>query len=112
MPVFAVRGPSVRIFARASPSPSPHAPPRRRPSEPRQSAMKIGGRSVDSFLRSVDAKVIGILLYGPDLGLVRERAERLTTAIAGDTADPFRVSEIRPQQLRDEPGLLADEVAA
>jgi DNA polymerase III subunit delta len=74
--------------------------------------MKITGRSVDSFLRSVDAKVIAILLYGPDLGLVRERAERLTVAIAGDTADPFRVSEVRPQQLRDEPGLLADEAAA
>lgn len=74
--------------------------------------MKITGRSVDSFLRGTDAKIIAILLYGPDLGLIRERAERLTVAIAGDAADPFRVSEVRPQQLRDEPGLLADEVAA
>src|SRR5262249_23015598 len=50
--------------------------------------------------------------YGPDAGLVRERADRLTAAIAGATTDPFRVSEVTPERLRDQPSLLRDEAAA
>ncbi|MGH6959861.1 MAG: DNA polymerase III subunit delta [Dongiaceae bacterium] len=74
--------------------------------------MKIQARSVDSFLRRIDAKISVILLYGPDGGLVRERADRLAVSIAGDAGDPFRVSEITAARLRDEPTLLADEAAA
>ena len=74
--------------------------------------MKITGRTIESFLRSVDAAVAAVLFYGPDAGLVRERADRLTAAVAGDLADPFRISEVTPERLRDQPSLLADEAAA
>jgi DNA polymerase-3 subunit delta len=33
-------------------------------------------------------------------------------AVAGDADDPFRVSEVTPEQLRDQPSLLVDEAAA
>ncbi len=74
--------------------------------------MKIKAAGIDSFLRRVDATVAAVLLYGPDSGLVRERADRLVAGIAGEGDDPFRVSEVSAARLRDEPTLLADEAAA
>src|SRR5215831_7828181 len=38
--------------------------------------MKVAGYNVDTFLRGIDARIAAILLYGPDRGLVRERADR------------------------------------
>lgn len=74
--------------------------------------MKVTARNVESFLRGVDGKIAAVLLYGPDVGLVHERAGRLTAAVAGDSGDPFRVSEITPARLHEEPSALADETAA
>ena len=74
--------------------------------------MKIASRNIESFLDRVDDTLVGVLVYGPDAGLVRERADRLATAVAGDAADPFRVSEVTSERLREQPSLLADEAAA
>jgi DNA polymerase-3 subunit delta len=74
--------------------------------------MKIAARNIDSFLDGVDDAVAAVLLYGPDAGLVRERADRLAAAVAGDAADPFRVSDVTAERLREQPSLLADEAAA
>jgi len=72
--------------------------------------MKLAARQVEAFL---DSPSVGcVLLYGPDGGLVRERAERLTKLIAGDAGDPFRVAEIAASSLRDDPARLADEANA
>jgi DNA polymerase-3 subunit delta len=74
--------------------------------------MKISARNVDGFLAGIDESLTAVLIYGPDAGLVRERGDRLATSIAGDAADPFRVSEVTPERLRDRPSLLLDEAAA
>lgn len=74
--------------------------------------MKISGRSTEGFLRGVGPEVAAILLYGPDAGLVRERSDRLVAATAGDAADPFAVSEIPVERLREQASLIADEAAA
>ena len=74
--------------------------------------MKVSARNVEGFLAGVDESVAAVLVYGPDTGLVRERADRLAAAVAGDAADPFRVSEVTPERLRDQPSLLVDEAAA
>ncbi len=74
--------------------------------------MKLAGRDIESFLRGVDAAVAAVLFYGPDAGLVHERADRLTAAVAGDAADPFRVSDVTVEGLRDQPSLLSDEASA
>jgi DNA polymerase-3 subunit delta len=74
--------------------------------------MKIAARNIDSFLDGVDDAVAAVLLYGPDAGLVRERSDRLAATVAGDAADPFRVSEVTAERLREQPSLLADEAAA
>jgi DNA polymerase-3 subunit delta len=74
--------------------------------------MKLAGAGVESFLKSPTAAVRAVLLYGPDSGLVRERMNRLTVAVAGSTDDPFRVAEFAAATLRDDPARLADEAAA
>lgn len=72
--------------------------------------MKLTARQIDGFLKQPGTSAV--LLYGPDSGLVRERAELLTRRVAGDAADPFRVAELTPAMLRDDPARLADEAQA
>ena len=74
--------------------------------------MKIKANRVDAFLRSPDAAVRAVLLYGPDAGLVRERAQALTLTVAGDLSDPFRVAELTGAAIRQDPPTLNDEAAA
>lgn len=72
--------------------------------------MKLTARQIDGFLKQPSTSAV--LIYGPDSGLVRERAGQLTRLVAGDVADPFRVAELTPAMLRDDPARLADEAQA
>lgn len=74
--------------------------------------MKLKPAEIRSFLASPPAKVAAVLIYGPDSGLVRERAEALVRKIAGSLDDPFRVTEIGGTQLKDDPARLSDEAFA
>jgi DNA polymerase-3 subunit delta len=74
--------------------------------------MKVATGSAEKCLRAPPPAVRAVLLYGPDAGLVRERADALVRLVAGDLADPFRVAEIAASALRDDPARLADEAAA
>jgi DNA polymerase III subunit delta len=74
--------------------------------------MKIAPREQARFLQAAEASVAAVLFYGPDQGLVRERALELVARVAGDAGDPFRVVELGFAQLKDDPARLADEAAA
>lgn len=74
--------------------------------------MKIAAAKIESFVRNPVAAVRAVLLYGPDAGLVRERADRLGGTVVPDLADPFLVSELTGAALADDPARLADEAAA
>jgi DNA polymerase-3 subunit delta len=74
--------------------------------------MKLTGARLTSFLRSPDPKVLAVLIYGPDHGLIRERAQTLAAAVTGDPTDPFRNVDLEPSVLRSEPSRLLDEAAA
>jgi DNA polymerase-3 subunit delta len=74
--------------------------------------VKLSASKVDGFMRALDPAVRAILLYGPDDGLVRERADVLTGQVVDDLADPFRVTELTPAHLKEDPARLADEAAA
>ena len=63
-------------------------------------------------MRAPDPAARAVLVYGPDGGLVRERADALARHVVPDRADPFRVAELGPAQLKDDPARLADEAAA
>jgi len=74
--------------------------------------MKIAARQVEAFVRSPDPAVRAILVYGPDQGAVRERADLLCKSVVDDLADTFRVVDIPPKNLNADPALLSDEAAA
>ncbi len=74
--------------------------------------VKIPNRGIDAFVRAPDSGIVAVLLFGEDNGLVRERAGRLATAVVDDPTDPFRVAELLPSILKDEPTRLFDEMGA
>ena len=74
--------------------------------------MKVTARQADGFVKSPDPGIRAVLVYGPDLGLIRERAETLIKFVAGDPPDPFNVVDLASERLRKDPALLADEAAA
>lgn len=71
--------------------------------------MKYTGAKVEAFLRSPDPAARAILVFGPDEGLVRERAQRLGRLAVEDLSDPFRVVEIFGSDLKSDPARLSDE---
>ncbi|MGH6878456.1 MAG: DNA polymerase III subunit delta [Rhizomicrobium sp.] len=66
----------------------------------------------ERLLARLPPGIIAVLLYGPDQGLVHERAERLALSIVSDRRDPFRVAEIEGASLLDDPASLFAEAAA
>ncbi len=73
--------------------------------------MKLAPSRIEAFAAKPDPAVRAILVYGPDAGLVRERAERLCRSVVEDLRDPFRVAELNAAALREDPARLADEAA-
>ncbi len=74
--------------------------------------MKLSGARIEPFIKSPDPAVRAILVFGPDLGLVNERVQRLMKSVVKDISDPFRVTELTPAALKETPSRLADEAAA
>lgn len=74
--------------------------------------MKFTTAQISSFLQSPDPKVRVVLFYGPDAGLVRERADSLAKKIVDDVNDPFRVSLLTGSMISDIAAKLYDEVSA
>lgn len=74
--------------------------------------MKLSGAKIEAFVKSPDAAVFAVLIYGPDSGLVSQRAEKLSKHVVEDLHDPFRVVDISMERLKDDPALLSDEMAA
>ena len=74
--------------------------------------MKIAPRQVDEFLNRPNAAVAAVLIYGPDLGLVRERADQLIRNVVEDINDPFLISSLNGPALRQDSTALVDNAAA
>lgn len=74
--------------------------------------VKIAPRQTDSFLARPDPAIRAVVIYGPDQGLVRERADRVVRAVAGDLQDPFRVVELSVSSVVGDPASLVDEAMA
>lgn len=74
--------------------------------------MKVAPQQAESFVQNLPAPTRAVLLYGPDQGMVRERADTLITNCAGDRRDPFRVVDLTADELKADPARLSDEAAA
>lgn len=74
--------------------------------------MQIKPGDAERFLTRPSGETRIVLLYGPDAGLVSERAERFVAAIVGDSTDPFARLRLDSDDLGGEPGRLASEAYA
>jgi DNA polymerase III subunit delta len=70
-------------------------------------ALRAG--DIDSFLARPDPRRPIVLIYGPDAGLVSERATALLAAAASNNSDPFAVVPLEGDAIASDPGLLQDE---
>src|SRR6516165_6273863 len=73
--------------------------------------MRLAPSRIAAFLQRPDPEIRAVLLYGPDEGLVRERAAAVARSVCPDLKDPFRVAELTAAVLAADPARLADEAA-
>jgi DNA polymerase-3 subunit delta len=69
----------------------------------------VRNQEADAFVARPDPRRPIVLVYGPDLGLVRERVDALLRTSTADSSDPFSVVAIDGDLLAGDPGRLADE---
>jgi DNA polymerase-3 subunit delta len=74
--------------------------------------MKVSASTADRFAAAPPETLRAVLVYGPDTGLVRERAGKLVAAVVDDPTDPFRVVELTGAQVREDTAILSDEAQA
>jgi len=74
--------------------------------------MIVKAAESERLLGRLPAGLMAVLLFGPDQGLVRERAERLALAIVPDLRDPFRVADIEGGALLEDPARLFTEASS
>jgi DNA polymerase-3 subunit delta len=73
--------------------------------------VKLPPSRISGFLQRPDPNIRAVLVYGPDEGLVHERAGMLARTVCPDLKDPFRVAELTASALAADPARLADEAA-
>ena len=73
--------------------------------------MKLKASEIDRVLKDPGA-LAAALIYGPDGGLVSERAAQLGQVIAEDLGDAFRVCTLTEADVKADPARLSDEAAA
>jgi DNA polymerase-3 subunit delta len=64
---------------------------------------------VDGFLARPDPKRPILLVFGPDAGLVHERAEALVRSWVDDVGDPFSLARLQGDELAADPSRLVEE---
>ncbi len=74
--------------------------------------MKIQFRQIEQFVKSPDKAARVILVYGPDKGLVSERAQIISKSVVEDLNDPFNVANLSVDMLAEDPARLSDEAGA
>ncbi|HZH50402.1 MAG TPA: DNA polymerase III subunit delta [Microvirga sp.] len=70
-------------------------------------AVKAG--DVDGALRRPDPRIGVFLFYGPDVGLINERARALAERSVADPSDPFQLIRIDGDDIAADPARLVDE---
>src|SRR5262245_61561923 len=64
---------------------------------------------IESFVTRPDPARAVVLVFGPDAGLVSERADALIRASVDDTNDPFSLVRLDGDTLASDPARLIDE---
>src|SRR5690242_10692883 len=67
----------------------------------------LKGAAIEAFVKRPDLPIV--LVFGPDAGLVAERARRLLAASVDDVRDPFSLVRLDGDALAADPARLLDE---
>lgn len=71
--------------------------------------VQVRPADIDRFLAAPDPAIRLVLFYGPDEGLVIERANAFCQKVVGGSDDPFALVRLDSNELAENPGRLADE---
>ena len=74
--------------------------------------MKVTGGRQSRFLEQPPHDLVGALLFGPDRGLVKERAAALIKTLAPDVDPAFGATVLTADDLASDPARLMDELSA
>ncbi len=74
--------------------------------------MKLLPKNIEQFLKHIPADVRAILVYGPDQGLVAERAQRVAKQVIDDINDPFNSAHVTGEMITTDPARFMDEANA
>jgi DNA polymerase-3 subunit delta len=74
--------------------------------------MIVKSHEADRYVASPPKGLTLALVYGPDAGLVQERAEKLLKSVVPDLTYAFNVADLSESTLLADPARLADEAAA
>ena len=66
--------------------------------------MKLSYRDIPAQVKKLSPQYKAVLVFGPDEGLVRERATLIAKQVVEDLQDPFLVANLDPDHLKSEPG--------
>jgi DNA polymerase-3 subunit delta len=73
--------------------------------------MKLTARDYDGFIRA-PGQAAGALIYGTDAGQVRQRMQAMASSWLKGDEEPMARYELGAEQLKEDPAILADELAA
>jgi len=74
--------------------------------------LKLAFRDIEGFVKRPNPVARVCVVYGPDQGLVVERAQTIAKTVTPDLHDPFNVSALTADQVISDPARLNDEAFA
>lgn len=74
--------------------------------------MRVSSSEADKLQDAPPKTWAAVLYFGPNAGLVRERADKTARAVVPDLSDAFRIADLAVDTLKKDPARLADEAAS
>ncbi len=74
--------------------------------------MKYSQAQFESFLQKPTDKIIAVLFYGTNAGLVADNTSRLIKKLSSGQQDPFVLAEIDNDKIKECPSIIVDEASS
>ena len=74
--------------------------------------MEVKPAGAKRFIAKPPSDMRLFLLFGPDEGLIRERADALVRQVVPEPGDPFRIADLDGEAVNADAALLYDEATA
>ncbi len=71
--------------------------------------MKIQANRVDEFIKTFDKNLRGVLIYGPDAGLVLIRKNEILQRVLPDYKNSLSLITLSPSAIKEKPNIINDE---